>query len=125
MYKRLILLLTLLNPLSITLYAAKMEEEDSSSESYQEPIKGKDNLLVTFSNFQDSKIKKFSDKAPKWRKLVQGMNLEAICSNSKCKAYKRKVWVPCGFGSFYMAETISEAVCPICHKKGDLSKRKR
>ena len=64
-------------------------------------------------------MKKFSDKAPDWRFLVKGLNLEGICKNPSCKAYNKKVWVQKGFGTFNMAREIAKARCPMadCQKK--------
>ena len=63
----------------------------------------------------DNKVEKtFAKKAEKWRLIGKGLNLEGICENSKCRAYKKKVWVPKGFGVFYIQEEVCESVCPIC-----------
>ena len=47
---------------------------------------------IDFVDISSGKIKrlKFSENAPIWREVKEGLNIFGICENSKCKAYKNK-----------------------------------
>lgn len=71
---------------------------------------------VTFSNFKEKNKVSFSDKAPDWRVLNVGLNLEGLCQTKKCKAFGKKVWVQKGIGKFNMAKEVVMSPCPMCKK---------
>merc|ERR1712159_836037 len=57
----------------------------------------------------------FSDEAPTWRTHCAGLNYEATCTNSKCKAHGRGVIIQRGYGKFDIAEDpLDHRQCPEC-----------
>lgn len=80
-------------------------------------------LLPDISNADYTKITKFSKEAPSWRTIGRGLNLEGICKNKECIAYKEYVWSNFRFGTFHMSETIHKCKCPQCGKYTSGNKR--
>lgn len=74
---------------------------------------------LPFVNFRDGQILMFDTKAPVWRTVEKGLNLEGKCLNSACKAYNQFVCAPQGINVFYMHETCAKAICPSCTQKLD------
>lgn len=70
-------------------------------------------------NFSDLERRRIIDfgSAPKWRLVIQGMNLEGKCTNDSCEANKKRVWIQKGIGKFDIAREIFEAKCPSCNQK--------
>jgi hypothetical protein len=60
-------------------------------------------------------IGKFSDDAPKWRRIAHGLNLEGDCVNKKCVAFNQKVWIQKHFGKFSMTTEVHKSPCPMCN----------
>ena len=60
----------------------------------------------------------FSDSAPRWRAVTQGLNIFGICKNSKCEAFDKEVVDKVGitYQKFNLQENIIKIICPICHK---------
>ena len=59
----------------------------------------------------------FSSKAPKWREVVQGLNLFGKCINKKCEAYNAEVIHAVGINrKFDFNMDRKEIKCPICSK---------
>ena len=60
----------------------------------------------------------FSDSAPRWRAVTQGLNIFGICKNSKCEAFDKEVVDKVGitYQKFNLQENIIKIKCPICHK---------
>ena len=79
---------------------------------------GPGNLYFNFIDVEKGKGKKlnFSKNAPKWRKVVKGLNLFGICENEKCEAYKKEVIHKVGFPNkkFSIGENVTDIKCPIC-----------
>lgn len=71
---------------------------------------------IKFNSMGEPIILKFSDSAPNWRMINRGLNFEGICMNSKCAAYKNKVWIQKKFGKFNIAMEVYKSPCPICKK---------
>merc|ERR1711970_962066 len=62
----------------------------------------------------------FSDEAPNWRTLAGGLNYEATCTNSKCKAHGKGVFIQRGYGKFDIAEDpLDHRQCPECKQDCD------
>jgi hypothetical protein len=63
---------------------------------------------------------KFSEKAPKWRKVDKGLNIFGICNNSKCEASKKEVVYMTKLHKngliFNLNEKVADIRCPICNK---------
>ena len=75
---------------------------------------------VEFANIdKDTKIIKlnFSSFAPKWRNVVQGLNIFGKCINKKCLAYDAEVIYPVGINiKFDFNSDKKEIRCPMCSK---------
>ncbi len=62
---------------------------------------------------ENLEIQKFSNsEAPKWRVVNRGLNIEGVCSNSSCDAYKKDVITSIGSNSFDLCSQF--CFCPIC-----------
>lgn len=62
-----------------------------------------------------SLILKNSKLAAIWRYREPGFIIEGLCMNSECHAYKQRVSICKGYGSFELSnETTSSHQCPIC-----------
>ena len=59
---------------------------------------------------------KFSDTAPKWRKVNSGINIHGICHNRECVAYKQEVIYMGGLSNWGVDDTCS---CPMCYKQAE------
>ena len=59
----------------------------------------------------------FSNQAPEWRIVIEGLNLFGKCKNVKCKAYNKEVVYKVGITNkkFNLQENIVEIKCPICN----------
>lgn len=65
--------------------------------------------------FDDAAVIKGSwAAAPPWRIVGRGSNIEGICGNNECEAYKRKVYARKRFEPFNMGDVT--APCPMCSK---------
>ena len=76
---------------------------------------------LDFVDVSTGKIKtlEFSEDAPKWRIVKEGLNIFGICNYSKCKAYKKEVVYPTELKEsliFVLNEEIINIKCPICSK---------
>ena len=59
----------------------------------------------------------FSSFAPKWRNVVQGLNLFGKCKNKNCKAYNEEVIHPVGINKkFDFSSDRKEIKCPMCSR---------
>jgi hypothetical protein len=57
----------------------------------------------------------FSDNAPSYRTVTQGINIYGICSGKQCKAYKKEVVVPqMGRKKFDLIKELYNLLCPEC-----------
>ena len=48
-----------------------------------------------------SKVLKFDENAPYYRCIINGLNIQSICSNNDCEAYNKVVWVQIGYVNNY------------------------
>jgi len=60
---------------------------------------------------------KCSKSAPKWRKVIKGLNLFGICKNSECQAFNKEVIYNVGIThkKFNLQKNILNIKCPICN----------
>lgn len=58
----------------------------------------------------------FSKEAPDYRIIDCGLNLQGVCDNKSCKAWKRKVWAQKGYGLFNMSKEAVTSKCPLCQE---------
>ena len=57
----------------------------------------------------------FSDKAPSYRIVTQGINIYGICKGKKCEAYKKEVVVPLkNIKKFDLMKEKDDLECPEC-----------
>ena len=61
---------------------------------------------------------KFSNSAPEWREVEDGLNIFGICKYSKCKAFNKEVIHKVGilYKVFNLQENITKLICPMCFK---------
>lgn len=70
---------------------------------------------VYFSDLEERYFVDFS-KAPKWRIVSKGLNLEGKCINKSCEANDKRVWVQMGIGTFDIIRKTFELKCPSCNQ---------
>ena len=59
-----------------------------------------------------------SSKAPPWRKVYPGLNIQGVCQNAACSAFEKTVWVGKEFGTFLIRKvSVTEAPCPCCKQQ--------
>lgn len=65
-----------------------------------------------------TKIIDFNDNAPFYRRVFDGLNVHAECSNFKCKAYKDGIYCPIGFVWDYdIFKNLRNIKCPVCNEE--------
>ena len=75
---------------------------------------------IVFSDVSKEKTKelKFSESAPPWRKVKEGLNIFGICENDECKAHKKEVvYIPKDNNEEHklnLNDNIDQIICPIC-----------
>lgn len=76
----------------------------------------KDNLGAFTANKCEKKVLiPFSSKAPTYRRVIQGLNLQAICNHQGCLAQGRAIFIPVGIGKYSIPRLAYESKCPSCH----------
>ena len=63
------------------------------------------------------KVTAFSDSAPEWRRIWDGLNSKALCRNCN-----EEVWIQYGFGHFEKSYIYSISKCPRCNSSNILIK---
>ena len=60
----------------------------------------------------------FSDSAPRWRAVKQGLNIFGVCKNSNCEAFEKEVVYQVGIihTKFNLQENVTNIKCPMCQK---------
>ena len=60
----------------------------------------------------------FSDSAPRWRTVENGLNIFGICKNQKCEAFDEEVVYKVGITNkkFNLQENVLNMKCPMCDK---------
>lgn len=84
------------------------------------PRVGTKEIGISFNGLdeKDKIFQNFSASGPKWRSIIMGLNLEAMCKTPTCLANKQMVWIPKGFGSFDVVDIIFQGtLCPSCNQK--------
>ena len=84
---------------------------------------------IDFADVPKNKVKylKFSDNAPKWRKVCAGLNIFGICKNEKCEAFKKEVIYKTNTNTdnsyvhengiiFNLNKELKKIRCPMCDK---------
>ena len=72
---------------------------------------------VLFNSMEKMEAIKFSKLAPSWRVVSAGLNLKGKCNQVSCEANNQIVWIPKGFGKFFINKEIQISLCPKCKKK--------
>ena len=108
---------TKLNNLNLmtTLKEANIEDNKSITVSKNNCLKG--GISVNFCDLSKQIYEDhyFSNKAPSFRIVVEGINIYGICKSKKCIAYNKEVVVP--LKDIYKFDLIKEREnleCPVC-----------
>ena len=65
-----------------------------------------------------TRILNFAPNAPFYRRVTNGLNIYAICSNSSCNAYNKGIYCPIGFVYYYnILKNLEEIKCPACNEE--------
>ena len=85
-----------------------------------ERLRGGGPIPINFVDVEKGLIQnlKFSNSAPEWREVEEGLNIFGICKCSKCKAFNKEVIHKVGILNkvFNLQENIRELKCPMCEK---------
>lgn len=74
-----------------------------------------------FVNVEQDLVKgSWSNNAPSWRRCIDGLNLEGICTNTECKAYDCKIIIPLGYKSYDLIKN-PHMPCIMCRKNVSIS----
>ena len=89
-------------------------------------------MALNFASMKDGTKKGLSEKAPDYRIIVRGFNLEGRCMNEKCRAFKRLAWSRLGLSSclegvdslfdaagFNIGSLLHNTPCPLCKEAMD------
>ena len=82
-------------------------------------LRGGGHIESKFADISDKSLLKdfeFSDTAPKYRKAINGLNLEGYCENPDCEANGKMVVIGIGDGTFDLIEDQEYSLCPLCKK---------
>ena len=69
----------------------------------------------TFNGLNNQVKVQFSDKAPSWRIVKQGISWIGNCNNSTCPIFRKEVISNSGFGVFEVTTKIRACLCPMCN----------
>ena len=72
--------------------------------------------MANIANKEGLEKRNFGKNGKKWNRITKGLNIEGVCNNSNCEAYKYKVDCPIGLGDFNLLENIRKIKCPMCSK---------
>ena len=73
--------------------------------------------MADISNEKGLVEKNYSKNAPKWNKIIEGLNVSGICENERCVAYKKEVDCKIGFGVFDLVRDSDRIKCPMCQNE--------
>ena len=89
-------------------------------------------MALNFASMKDGNKRGFSERAPEYRIIVRGFNLEGRCMNEKCRAFKRLAWSRLGLSSclegvdslfeaagFNIGSLLHNTPCPLCKEAMD------
>ena len=80
-------------------------------------LRGGGGIPMNFVDVEKGVIQKleFSDSAPEWRSVTEGLNLFGICNNAKCVANNEEVVFKVGINQKYnLQENVLNIKCPMC-----------
>jgi hypothetical protein len=82
---------------------------------------GGDQSQQTFVNMTSDKkglkVHQWTNKAPRWRTVHEGMCIEGKCKNGKCEAYNHMVISNIGYKKYDLILDTYTVKCPICYNK--------
>ena len=60
----------------------------------------------------------FSESAPKYRYVINGLNIKSICKNPSCEANNKVIFIQKGFvDKWDLIQNLNDIKCPICGKR--------
>jgi hypothetical protein len=71
------------------------------------------NILINRAGKVEVKI---DSRAPKWRRVFNGLSIECYCRNRRCEATNRTVVVNLKFGIFSIESLKKKILCPLCEE---------
>lgn len=97
------------NVFSVIFYEMSILDEES-----EEILKG---FEFEANALEKKVLLPFSSKAPVYRRVIPGLNLEGICNFQGCVAKDKEVYIPIGMGKYQFAQlTDKKGICPACRK---------
>ena len=86
--------------------------------SHKGPVGGGCSINVVDVSKNQTRILEFDPNAPFYRRVTNGLNIYAICSNSSCNAYNKGIYCPIGFVYYYnILKNLEEIKCPACNEE--------
>jgi len=60
----------------------------------------------------------FAESAPKYRYVIDGLNIKSICKNPSCEANEQVIYIKIGFvEDWNLFQNVTKIKCPICETK--------
>lgn len=78
------------------------------------------NFNFAFNSLENKKQIGFSKTpktAPAYRRVTSGLNMQGECTNTKCVAIGKTVFIQKGMGTFNAGQLKHKSNCPACHEK--------
>lgn len=72
---------------------------------------------INFNSMQNQIKIPFSDSAPEWCTISEGISWKGLCRNPSCVAANQFVYVTLGFGDFEVRNITSNLKCPMCDQR--------
>ena len=105
-------------------------EKDSGRLQHVDPSRGIDEsssedddthrgISFTAPDMKGAHTQEFAKRAPKWRIIRPGLNLEVECKNTACASAVTlgRVWLNYRMGEFQIGREVSTANCPECKEE--------
>ena len=112
------------NKLIIVMYNSKVLDKSKTLEyygiqrhdylEYSDNCKGGGIDMADISNEKGLVQKNYGSNAPKWNRIIVGLNVSGKCKNENCEAYEREVDCKIGIRKFDLVRDADEIRCPMC-----------
>lgn len=99
----------------ITFFRSAVRDDFDSDKS---TFKALGDIGIKFNKLEQKVRVVFSDTAPDYRRVCEGLNFEGKCANPECESFKHDVAVIVnqGIGKFRVAEILDELECSACDR---------